>query len=127
MSPTRLVLAVTLAGLLAPAAAAQPTATPPVVAVLWDAAFAAIGPTRPVGLVVLEDHAFFQSRSEVTPRPHLTDPLGRERPGLRSGSALLAYGPSQVSERAGALVRILRGDRPRDLPVERSLRTTSSS
>jgi putative tryptophan/tyrosine transport system substrate-binding protein len=92
----------------------------------FDAAFAVIGPTRPVGLVVLWDSAFSTSRVELTRRALAGRiPLVADSRLFVQAAALLAYGPSwtQMSERAGVLVaRVLRGDRPGNLPVEEPTR-----
>jgi putative tryptophan/tyrosine transport system substrate-binding protein len=92
----------------------------------FDAAFAAIGPMRPVGLVVLWDSAFSTSRGELTRRALAGRiPLVADSRLFVQAAALLAYGPSwtQMSERAGVLVaRVLRGDRPGNLPVEEPTR-----
>ncbi len=92
----------------------------------FDGAFAAIGPVRPAGLVVLQEDAFIRSRGELTRRALAGRiPMVANSRFFVQAAALLAYGPSSVdmSERAGALVaRVLRGERPGDLPVEEPTR-----
>jgi putative ABC transport system substrate-binding protein len=92
----------------------------------FDSAFAAIGPARPVGLVVLQDDAFTSTRGELTRRALAGRiPVVTNSRFFVEAAALLAYGPSgsQMSERAGVLVaRVLRGERPGDLPVEEPTR-----
>ena len=92
----------------------------------FDAAFAAIGPARPIGLVVLQEDVFIRSRGELTRRALAGRiPLVADSRFFVQAAALLAYGPSSVdmSERAGVLVaRVLRGERPGDLPVEEPTR-----
>jgi putative ABC transport system substrate-binding protein len=92
----------------------------------FEAAFAAIGPARPVGLVVLQDDAFTSTRGELTRRAQAGRiPLVADSRTFVEAAGLLAYGPSwpQMFERAGVLVaRVLRGERPGNLPVEEPTR-----
>jgi len=94
----------------------------------FGAVFAAIGPARPVGLLVLGDPLLFGSRNrgQLTQRALAAKValVGPTREYVQS-LALLTYeaSRSEMFERAGALVaKVLRGARPADLPVEEPTR-----
>ena len=92
----------------------------------FDAAFAELARERPDGVLVIESPSLYTHRRDIVPR--MSDARLAAMYGLQDFSlvgGLASYSISfddQYRRAAGYVARILRGDRPADLPIQQPLR-----